>query len=120
MKSIDKINKQLVLRGLTGAELCREIGLSNSVYSLWNTGKNNPSNKTIAKIADFLHVDIEELLDDEIIEAMKEPESAKEKQPAQKGKLSDRLEKIMEYAERLTEEQQDFLITLLSSFQHNQ
>lgn len=110
MKSIDKINKQLVLRGLTGAELCREIGLSNSIYSLWNTGKNKPSNKTIAKIADFLQVDIEELLDDEIIEAMKETESVKEKQPSDSEGLLEKNQRLIDWFRSLPEEKQKAIV----------
>lgn len=65
MKTIDKINNQLRLKGVTGAELCRGIGLSNSIYSQWNTGKVKPSNKTVSKIATYLKVKVEDLIDDD-------------------------------------------------------
>lgn len=64
MTSIEKINYQLMLRGMSGAELCRGIGYSNSIYSQWNIGKSHPSNKTLVKIAEFLQIPIETILDD--------------------------------------------------------
>lgn len=64
MTSIEKINYQLMVHGLSGAELCRGIGLSNSIYSQWNTSKVVPSNKTLGKIAKFLGIPIESILAD--------------------------------------------------------
>lgn len=65
MTSIDKINALLLQSGKTGAELSRDIGLSNSAYSLWNTGSTKPSAKTLKKIADYFGVPVIDLLDDE-------------------------------------------------------
>lgn len=64
MTSIEKINYQLTVHGLSGAELCRGIGLSNSIYSQWNTGKVVPSNKTLGKIASFLNIPVESIVAD--------------------------------------------------------
>lgn len=64
MEAIDKINAILKQKGLSGAELERMIGVSNSVYSQWNTGSTKPSNKSLAKVASALDVDISEILPD--------------------------------------------------------
>lgn len=87
----------------------KEINPSGSatVIEQWKKG-STPRQETLNKIAEYFGVSIDYLL------------NGKEKQPAENGKLSDRLEKIMEYSKRLTEEQQDFLITQLSAFQQNQ
>lgn len=65
MKSIDKINMILLQKGISGAELSINAGLSNSAYSQWNTGKTKPSKKTLAKVAAALGVDITEIMDDD-------------------------------------------------------
>ena len=62
MSTIDRINARLAELGKTGAEMTRDIGLSNSIYSQWNTGKTKPSNKTIARIAEYLDVTVDYLL----------------------------------------------------------
>ena len=62
MRAIDAINAKLSELGMSGAELTRLIGVSNGVYSQWNTGKTNPSNASIAKIAKALGCTVEELL----------------------------------------------------------
>lgn len=61
MTTIDKINRELLRKGKTGAEMSREIGLSNGAYSQWNTEKTNPSKKTLLKVAEYLGVPVETL-----------------------------------------------------------
>lgn len=65
MLAIDKINLLLLKHGITGADLSRAIGVSNSVYSQWNTKATKPSKKNLKKIADYFGVDVSELLDDQ-------------------------------------------------------
>jgi transcriptional regulator with XRE-family HTH domain len=68
MDAIDKINAILSIKGMSGADLERKIGVSNSVYSQWNTKKAKPSNKSLAKVAEALGVDISEIIPDKKIE----------------------------------------------------
>lgn len=42
--------------------MSRDLGFSNSIYSQWNTRKTKPSNKTVAKIANYFGVSVQELL----------------------------------------------------------
>ena len=65
MDSIAKINAILKRRGLSGADLETMIGVSNSVYSQWNTRKTKPSSKSLRKVAEVLDVPLSDLLEDE-------------------------------------------------------
>lgn len=62
MDIIDRINLMLAERGMSGAELSRKIGASNSVYSQWNTGTTSPSKKNLVKIAEVLGTSVEYLM----------------------------------------------------------
>lgn len=62
MDAIDKINYILAEKGLTGADLERMIGVSNSVYSQWNTKTTKPSKRSLLKVADALGVSVAYLL----------------------------------------------------------
>lgn len=64
MKAIEKINALLLQQGKTGAEMSRDLGLSNSAYSLWNTGSTNPSKKNLKRIADYFGVNVTDVVDD--------------------------------------------------------
>ena len=102
---VETIRMLCDLKGISINKLEKECGLSTSTVNKWDN--NTPSVDKIEKVANYFGVTIDYIV------------TGKEKQPAENGKLSDRLEKIMEYAKRLSEEQQDFLITQLSAFQHN-
>lgn len=64
MKAIEKINALLLQQGKTGAEMSRDLGLSNSAYSLWNTGSTKPSKKNLKRIADYFGVNVTDIIDD--------------------------------------------------------
>lgn len=87
MDIIDRINLVLFKRGETGAELCRAIGLSNSIYSQWNTRKSKPSKKTLHKIASYFDVSLEYLLYGK--------EEQKER-PSENGELDEYLDMLRE------------------------
>lgn len=78
MDSIDKINRLLSERGITGAELTREIGLSNSVYSQWNTRRTKISKRSLKKIAEYFGVSVSALLDDSSPGTKKAPTASSE------------------------------------------
>lgn len=65
MRTIDKINYYLRIIGKNGADLSRALGLSNSIYSQWNTGKSKPSPQKLPAIAEFLGVSVEDILPDD-------------------------------------------------------
>lgn len=77
MRTIDKINYYLRIIGKNGADLSRALGLSNSIYSQWNTGKSKPSPQKLPAIAEFLGVSVEDILpDDEEVLPKAKKESA--------------------------------------------
>lgn len=64
MDTIDKINALLAEKGMTGAELSRLLGVTNSVYSQWNKRKTTPKMSRMPKIAEILGVSVADLLPD--------------------------------------------------------
>lgn len=76
MDAIDKINFYLSKKGKNGADLSRALGLSNSIYSQWNTRKTKPSNVRLPAIAEYLGVSVEDIMPDDVA-APAAPESAK-------------------------------------------
>lgn len=76
MDTIDKINYYLVKQGKTGADLSRALGLSNSVYSQWNTGKTKPKKSKLMAIAEYLGVSVEDIMPDDVA-APAAPQGAK-------------------------------------------
>ena len=78
MRTIDKINYYLRIIGKNGADLSRALGLSNSIYSQWNTGKSKPSPQKLPAIAEFLGVSVADILpdDEEVL-----PKAKKESPP---------------------------------------
>ena len=79
MTTIEKINVLLSQNGMSGADLERALGLSNSVYSQWNTGTTKPSKKNLKRIADLFNIDVEELLPDPQKTKIKGKETSPEK-----------------------------------------
>ena len=105
MDAIDKINAILDLRGMSGAELERKIGVSNSVYSQWNTKTTKPSRRSLAKVAEVLSVPIEELLPDKKEKPPSEPGS--ERIPGYFNLTKENKEKAREYIALLLESQKN-------------
>lgn len=102
MDTIDKINYYLVKQGKTGADLSRELGLSNSIYSQWNKKKTKPKRSKLSVIAEYLGVSVEDILPDgEVL-----PKAKKESAPDPKTEgVDDRIVRFIRSAsaEELTE-----------------
>lgn len=65
MLAIDKINRKLRENGMSGQDIARALGLSNSAYSNWNRGKTKISGKNLKRIAEeVFHCPVEEIMDD--------------------------------------------------------
>lgn len=90
MDRIDKINAFLAQKGMTGADLSRAIGVSNSIYSQWNKKKSRPSNKTLNNIAEALGVPVESLLSDDELP----PETKKAPVPEDEGLDREMMEQL--------------------------
>lgn len=88
-------------KGISPSAAAIEIGIKKSNVTYWKNNRNNPSDVTIAKVADYFGVSVQELKGDQ-----------KEKSPAPEG-----VEQIPGY-EDLSEENKakarDFIAFLLS------
>ena len=95
MRTIDKINYYLRIIGKNGADLSRALGLSNSIYSQWNTGKSKPSPQKLPAIAEFLGVSVADILpdDEEVL-----PKAKKESAPDPKTEGEDAQRAVEELA----------------------
>lgn len=111
MDTIDKINYHLVKKGKTGADLSRALGLSNSVYSQWNTGKTRPRKSKLIAIADYLGVSVADLMPD----GENLPQENIKKEAANTGDLSDAELKLIELFRKLPAETQSSFPTLLEA-----
>lgn len=108
MDAIDKINRLLTQKGMSGAELEKKIGVSNSVYSQWNTKATKPSNKSLLKVAAALDVDISEIMADK-----------DEKKPTQQGELTEVQREAMELIKEMSDEQLKVFIATLKAAKNN-
>lgn len=94
MDAIDKINRLLALKGMSGAELEKRIGVSNSVYSQWNTKATKPSSKSLLKVAAALDVDVNDITADK-----------DEKKPTIDGELTDLQQEAVELIKGMSDNQ---------------
>lgn len=57
-----KIKELLKKRGYSQTKLAQFLKVSNTIVSLWCANKITPSKKHLVEIADFLRVDVKQLL----------------------------------------------------------
>ena len=113
MDTIDKINYYLVKQGKTGADLSRELGLSNSIYSQWNKKKTKPKRSKLSVIAEYLGVSVEDILpdDEEVL-----PKAKKESAPDPKTEgVSEAKKALYDAIDDLTDEQCRKLLAIVLS-----
>lgn len=70
-----RIEEAIYERRLSKKKFYEESGVSSSLYSQWNTGGKKPTLKSLSKIADYLGVSLEWLIDGKEDEKPEEPES---------------------------------------------
>lgn len=104
MDAIDKINRLLALKGMSGAELEKKIGVSNSVYSQWNTKATKPSNKSLLKVAAALNVDVSDITADK-----------NENKPTEIGELTETQREAMELVMKMSDEQLKVFVATLKA-----
>jgi transcriptional regulator with XRE-family HTH domain len=51
----------------TPSAVGRELGISKTTINFWKTGRNNPSDRTILKIADYFKVDYKALKEGRVV-----------------------------------------------------
>lgn len=74
----ENLKELRVLRGLTQAELGKEVGVSQGAIYFWEKGINEPTAGYLIKLALFFGVSVDELLSFSIEEGIKTGDSAAE------------------------------------------
>lgn len=62
MDIFDRISALLAEKGVSGAQMSRELGFSSAVYTQWKQGKQKPSSQKVALMADYFGVTADWLL----------------------------------------------------------
>ena len=114
MDAIDKINFYLSKKGKNGADLSRALGLSNSIYSQWNTRKTKPSNVRLPAIAEYLGVSVEDIMPDDVAAPVASQGAKKAPDPEIEGG-SQAKKALMDALNDLTDEQCEKLLPIVLS-----
>lgn len=61
---VARINALLAAKGIPKQQFYKDCSITSASYSLWNTGKTNPSMKNLKIIAEYLGVSVADLLPD--------------------------------------------------------
>lgn len=80
---VARINALLAAKGIPKQQFYKDCGITSASYSLWNTGKTNPSMKNLKIIAEYLGVSVADLLPD------KDPSAGIKKDPIPKDEAED-------------------------------
>lgn len=82
---VARINALLAAKGIPKQQFYKDCGITSASYSLWNTGKTNPSMKNLKIIAEYLGVSVADLLPDEELV----PQDGIKKDPIPKDEAED-------------------------------
>lgn len=104
MQTIDKINYYLNKKQKNGSDLCEYLGVSNWVYSQWNTGRTKPRKSKLPVIAEFLGVTVDDLIGDDAAQ--------KEKPTAQGDGLTEKQKYAIELIKSTSDDDLDKLIEM--------
>lgn len=82
---VARINALLAAKGIPKQQFYKDCSITSASYSLWNTGKTNPSMKNLKIIAEYLGVSVADLLPDgELV-----PQEGIKKDPIPKDEVED-------------------------------
>ena len=82
---VARINALLAAKGIPKQLFYKDCSITSASYSLWNTGKTNPSMKNLKIIAEYLGVSVADLLPDEDLV----PQEGIKKDPIPKDEAED-------------------------------
>lgn len=82
---VARINALLAAKGIPKQQFYKDCSITSASYSLWNTGKTNPSMKNLKIIAEYLGVSVADLLPDEELV----PQEGIKKDPIPKDEAED-------------------------------
>ena len=97
---VARINALLAAKGIPKQQFYKDCGITSASYSLWNTGKTNPSMKNLKIIAEYLGVSVADLLPGE------ESSAGIKKDPIPKdGAVSQEKQQLLDMIDGLSDEQ---------------
>lgn len=103
---VARINALLAAKGIPKQQFYKDCSITSASYSLWNTGKTNPSMKNLKIIAEYLGVSVADLLPDgELV-----PQEGIKKDPIPKdGAVSQEKQLLLDMIDGLSDEQKELL-----------
>ena len=97
---VARINALLAAKGIPKQQFYKDCSITSASYSLWNTGKTNPSMKNLKIIAEYLGVSVADLLPD------KDPSAGIKKDPIPKdGAVSPAAQEILDFLDSASGEE---------------
>ena len=97
---VARINALLAAKGIPKQQFYKDCSITSASYSLWNTGKTNPSMKNLKIIAEYLGVSVADLLPDE------DPSAGIKKAPIPKDEaVSQEKQQLLDMIDGLSDEQ---------------
>lgn len=97
---VARINALLAAKGIPKQQFYKDCGITSASYSLWNTGKTNPSMKNLKIIAEYLGVSVSDLLPDD------DPSAGIKKGPIPKdGAVSSAAQEILDFLDSASGEE---------------
>ena len=100
----DVLHNLCTKKGITGAKMCVQLGISKSLMTDLKSGRKKGINaETAQKIASYFGVTVGYLLGEE----------EKEKKPIQEDELSENRQKIIDFAMSVPEDKIDLVLKLM-------
>lgn len=107
---VARINALLAAKGIPKQQFYKDCSITSASYSLWNTGKTNPSMKNLKIIAEYLGVSVADLLPDEELV----PQEGIKKDPIPKDEVvSSAKQKLLDALDGLSDSQIEKLIGII-------
>ena len=107
---VARINALLAAKGIPKQQFYKDCSITSASYSLWNTGKTNPSMKNLKIIAEYLGVSVADLLPDEELV----PQEGIKKDPIPKdGAEGSAKQKLLDALDGLSDSQIEKLIGII-------
>ena len=107
---VARINALLAAKGIPKQQFYKDCSITSASYSLWNTGKTNPSMKNLKIIAEYLGVSVADLLPDEELV----PQEGIKKDPIPKdGAVGSAKQKLLDALDGLSDSQLEKLIGII-------
>jgi transcriptional regulator with XRE-family HTH domain len=107
---VARINSLLAAKGIPKQQFYKDCSITSASYSLWNTGKTNPSMKNLKIIAEYLGVSVADLLPDEELV----PQEGIKKDPIPKDEVEGSAkQKLLDALDGLSDSQLEKLIGII-------